>query len=73
MEMAGQYPIAGSVYQWSKRISSGSTSWMTGWIYIVGAIVTIAAVAVDWQVVLPQVSTSFQIFGRQADAGTYLT
>ena len=55
MEMAGQYPIAGSVYQWSKQISSGFTSWMTGWIYIVGAIVTIAAVAVDWQIVLPQV------------------
>ena len=51
MEMAGQYPIAGSVYQWSKQIASGFTAWMTGWIYIVGAIVTIAAVAVDWQVV----------------------
>src|ERR1700757_866434 len=38
MELAGQYPIAGSVYQWSKKLSSGFTSWMTGWIYIVGAI-----------------------------------
>ncbi len=71
MELAGQYPIAGSVYQWSKQISSGFTSWMTGWIYIVGAIVTIAAVAVDWQVVLPQISTSFQFVGSAADAGTY--
>ena len=57
MELAGQYPIAGSVYQWSKQLSAGFTSWMTGWIYIVGAIVTIAAVAVDWQVVLPQITT----------------
>src|ERR1700753_3165189 len=73
MEMAGQYPIAGSVYQWSKQISSGYTSWMTGWIYIVGAIVTIAAVAVDWQIVLPQVTTKLQFFGTSADAGTYLT
>ena len=73
MEMAGQYPIAGSVYQWSKQISSGFTSWMTGWIYIVGAIVTIAAVAVDWQIVLPQVTTKLQFFGTSADAGTYLT
>jgi urea carboxylase system permease len=69
MEMAGQYPIAGSVYQWSKQISSGFTSWMTGWIYIVGAIVTIAAVAVDWQVVLPQITTAFQFAGTAADAG----
>ena len=73
MEMAGQYPIAGSVYQWSKRLTTGYASWMAGWIYIVGAIVTIAAVAVDWQVVLPQISTSFQIAGTAADAGTTLT
>jgi urea carboxylase system permease len=73
MEMAGQYPIAGSVYQWSKQISSGYTSWMTGWIYIVGAIVTIAAVAVDWQIVLPQITNSLQFFGGAADAGSYLT
>ncbi len=69
MEMAGQYPIAGSVYQWSKQLAGPFGSWMTGWIYIVGAIVTIAAVAVDWQVVLPQISTSFQVFGSAADAG----
>ena len=71
MEMAGQYPIAGSVYQWSKQLAGPFGSWMTGWIYIVGAIVTIAAVAVDWQVVLPQISTKFQVFGTAADAGTH--
>ena len=68
-----QYPIAGSVYQWSKQLSSGFTSWMTGWIYIVGAIVTIAAVAVDWQVVLPQITTKLQFFGTAADAGFTFT
>jgi urea carboxylase system permease len=73
MELAAQYPIAGSVYQWSKKLSTGYTSWMTGWIYIVGAIVTIAAVAVDWQVVLPQITTKLQVFGTSADAGSYLT
>jgi urea carboxylase system permease len=73
MEMAGQYPIAGSVYQWSKQMSSGYTSWMTGWIYIVGAIVTIAAVAVDWQVVLPQITSGLQFFGTAADAGATST
>jgi urea carboxylase system permease len=69
MELAAQYPIAGSVYQWSKQLGAGFFSWMTGWIYIVGAIVTIAAVAVDWQVVLPQISTHLQFFGSSADAG----
>jgi urea carboxylase system permease len=42
---------------------------MTGWIYVVGAVVTIAAVAVDWQVVLPQISTHLQFAGSAADAG----
>jgi urea carboxylase system permease len=72
-EMAGQFPLAGSVYQWSKRIGSDLVSWMTGWILIIGSIVTVAAVAVAWQVVLPQVSTKFEFVGSAADAGTYLT
>src|SRR5438874_1295876 len=73
MEMAGQYPLAGSVYNWSKRVAGDFSSWLTGWIYVVGSIVTVAAVAVAWQVVLPQVSTKFQILGSTADAGTYVT
>jgi urea carboxylase system permease len=73
MEMAANYPIAGSVYQWGKQISGTTASWMTGWIYIVGAIVTITAVAIDWQVVIPQVSSSLQFFGTSADAGTTIT
>jgi urea carboxylase system permease len=73
-EMAGQFPLAGSVYQWSKRVGSDFSSWMTGWIYVVGSIVTVAAVAVAWQVVLPQVSPKiFQILGSKADAGYYYT
>jgi urea carboxylase system permease len=69
-EMAGQYPLAGSVYQWSKKVAGDFASWMTGWIYVVGSIVTVAAVAVAWQVVLPQVSPKiFQITGATADAG----
>src|SRR3984957_8737908 len=72
-ELAGQYPLAGSVYQWSKRVTGDFASWMTGWIYIVGSFVTVAAVAVAWQVVLPQVSTKFEFVGSAADAGTYST
>src|SRR5580698_212477 len=67
-ELAGQYPLAGSVYQWSKRVAGDFTAWMTGWIYIVGSIVTVAAVAVAWQVVLPQVTKSFEFVGGAADA-----
>src|ERR1700729_3180616 len=72
-ELAGQFPLAGSVYQWSKRMSSDFISWMTGWILIIGSLVTVAAVAVAWQVVLPQVTTKFEFIGTSADAGSYLT
>src|SRR6202451_3372836 len=77
-ELAGQFPLAGSVYQWSKRIGSDFTSWMTGWILIIGSIVTVAAVAVAWQIVLPQGSVPLQFVGstaaiRAANAGSYIT
>jgi urea carboxylase system permease len=72
-ELAGQFPLAGSVYQWSKRIGGDFTSWMTGWILIIGSIVTVAAVAVAWQVVLPQVTTKFEFVGGASNAGLYTT
>jgi urea carboxylase system permease len=72
-ELAGQYPLAGSVYQWSKQTAQAFTSWMAGWLLVVGSIVTVAAVAVAYQVILPQVSTKFQIAGSAADAGLYST
>src|SRR3954464_10995001 len=66
-EMAGQFPLAGSVYQWAKQIAKPATSWLAGWIMIIGAIVTAAAVAVAYQIILPQVSTAFQIVGSDSD------
>ncbi|GAA1225147.1 amino acid permease [Kitasatospora nipponensis] len=72
-EMAGQFPLAGGVYQWSKQIARPVTSWMAGWIMTIGAIVTAAAVAVAYQVILPQVSSAFQIVGGAADAGVTTT
>ena len=72
-ELAGQYPLAGSVYQWSKQTARALTSWMAGWLLLVGSIVTVAAVAVAYQVILPQVSGSFQIVGKASDAGLTTT
>ncbi|MFJ1709668.1 amino acid permease [Kitasatospora sp. NPDC088346] len=72
-EMAGQFPLAGGVYQWSKQIARPVTSWMSGWIMTVGAIVTAAAVAVAYQIILPQVSLAFQIVGGADDAGVTTT
>jgi urea carboxylase system permease len=72
-EFAGQFPLAGSVYQWSKYIARPVTSWFAGWIMIIGAVVTAAAVAVAYQVILPQVWSGFQIIGGAADIGTTAT
>jgi urea carboxylase system permease len=69
-EMAGQFPLAGSVYQWSKQLAGPFTSWFGGWILTVGSIVTLAAVAVAYQVVAPLISARFEIIGGPADIGT---
>src|SRR6266568_1527967 len=71
--LAGQYPLAGSVYQWSKQIARPFTSFFGGWILSLGAIVTLAAVAVAYQVVAPQISAAFQIIGGPSDIGLVST
>ena len=44
-ELASHFPIAGSIYQWSKRLSGHSLGWFTGWIYFFAGVLTITAVA----------------------------
>ena len=68
-ELAGQFPLAGSVYQWSKQLAGSFTSFFGGWILTVGSVVTLAAVAVAYQVVLPLISARFQIIGGPSDVG----
>src|SRR5690242_3022315 len=72
-ELAGQYPLAGSVYQWSKQIARPFTSFFGGWILTVGSIVTLAAVAVAYQIVAPQITSAFEIIGGPADVGLVST
>jgi urea carboxylase system permease len=67
-ELAAHYPLAGSVYQWSKRLAGKPWAWNTGWIYLCAQIVTIPAVALAWQVILPQISDKFQIVDCTAGA-----
>jgi urea carboxylase system permease len=67
-ELSAHYPLAGSVYQWSKNLASKAWSWNTGWIYLCAQIITVPAVALAWQVILPQISTRFQIVGSPANS-----
>jgi urea carboxylase system permease len=50
-EVSSHFPVAGSVYQWTKYLSSRTYSWFTGWIYLFAGILTVAAVV--WTI--PQV------------------
>ena len=43
-EIVAQYPVAGGVYPWARRLWGRRWAWMTGWVYLVALLVTIAAV-----------------------------
>src|SRR5207244_2413869 len=62
-ELAAQYPVSGSVYQWSRQIGHRAVGWLAGWIFLACLIVTLAAVALALQVTLPQIHAGFQIIG----------
>ena len=44
-ELSSHFPIAGSIYQWSKRLSGFTLGWFTGWFYFFAGILTITGVA----------------------------
>jgi urea carboxylase system permease len=62
-ELAARYPVAGSIYNWSKRLASPHVAWLAGWMMLTASIVTIAAVAIGYQITLPQISDFFQFYG----------
>ncbi len=43
-EISSHYPVAGSVFQWTKYLANRSYSWFTGWIYLFAGIITVTAV-----------------------------
>jgi amino acid transporter len=54
-ELASHFPVAGSIYQWSKRLSNKTLGWFTGWIYFWAGVVTVTAVAATVPSVLSSV------------------
>jgi len=44
-EIVSNYPVAGGVYPWSRRLWGRKWAWMNGWIYVVSLVGTLAAVA----------------------------
>jgi amino acid transporter len=44
-EIVGQYPLAGGLYQWARRLWSGRYAWFISWIYVVSVIMAITTTA----------------------------
>lgn len=63
-ELSSHFPVAGSIYQWSKRLASPGAGWMIGWIYLGATLLTVTSVAFT----LPLTLTV--IFGWPLDAPT---
>jgi len=62
-ELSVRYPLAGSVYNWSKQLAKPFTSWIAGVSLMLALVVSTAAVALAWQFVLPAIWSGFQIVG----------
>ena len=54
-ELASHFPVAGSIYQWSKRLANKTLGWFTGWIYFWAGVLTTTAVAVTVPLVLSSI------------------
>ena len=45
-ELSSHYPLAGSVFQWTKYLAGKTYSWFAGWIYLFAGVLTVTAVCV---------------------------
>src|SRR5207245_1751613 len=57
-EVSSHFPVAGSVYQWTKYLSNRTYSWFTGWVYLFAGVLTVTAVDVTILIVLIQLLNS---------------
>jgi amino acid transporter len=44
-EIVAQYPVAGGIYPWARRLIGRRWSWITGWIYAWALVATVASVS----------------------------
>src|ERR1700744_92088 len=51
-EVSRHYPVAGSVFQWTKFLASRTYSWFTGWIYLFAGMLPVTAVVATLPIAL---------------------
>lgn len=44
-EIVSQFPVSGGVYPWARRLWGRRWAWLTGWVYMLALVVTIASVS----------------------------
>jgi amino acid transporter len=65
-EVSSHFPVAGSVFQWTKYLAGRPYAWFTGWIYIFAGVLTVTAVVVTLPLtILPMVN----LMGWHLNAG----
>jgi len=71
MELSAKYPVAGSVYNWAKKLGSTVVGWSAGWLMLTASIVTLSAVALALQMNLPKLWSGFQLIGDGTGSHDY--
>lgn len=67
-ELASKYPVAGSIYNWSKKLGNSHVAWLAGWLMLLASIVSIGATALAYQKTLPQIWGALQFVGDGTNA-----
>ena len=68
-ELASHFPVAGSIYQWSNRLSNRTLGWFTGWIYFWAGVLTTTAVAVTVPLVVAGINGDPDFLGSKDPTG----
>ncbi len=59
-ELSSHFPVAGSVYQWTKYLAGRGYAWFAGWIYLFAGILTVASVVATLPIaLLPALNNMF--------------
>src|SRR5438552_7844918 len=59
-ELSSHYPVAGSVFQWTKYLAGKTYAWFTGWMYLFAGILTVASVCATLPIaLLPALNNMF--------------
>jgi urea carboxylase system permease len=67
-EVSSHFPVAGSVFQWTKYLAGRPYAWFTGWIYIFAGVLTVTAVVITLPItILPMLN----LMGWNLNAGAH--